>query len=227
MNQPNCNLIIAFDSIFEQCALAILRAETLIYHECVPGARDQTRHILPMLERALQQTGICMNEVSAWAFNRGPGAFSGIRINTAVVQALSVVTDAPCVGVSSLAALAFAVHEAHGQSWETGTKIASVIDARQDEVYLGYFSVCGDCLLPSEELLVPYGSVISADVVVGDGAALIQTQADVFDLRPDATHIARLALPICLSGQAVSAEQALPVYLRHNAWKTLAEQGKE
>ena len=46
------------------------------------------------------------------------------------------------------------------------------------------------------------------------------------DIRPSAVIIAKLGLALYQQHQSVPAELALPVYLRNNAWKTLAEQQK-
>mgnify|MGYP002738160028 FL=1 len=132
-------MLIAFDTIFEQCSIAILQNDTIIYTETVAGGRGQTEIILPMLDKALHTAGVYIKDVKAWAFNRGPGAFSGIRINTALVQALSVANDAPCIGISSLHALVFMACEQI--SMADGTTITAVIDARQNQVYAGDFVV--------------------------------------------------------------------------------------
>lgn len=232
-------ILVAFDTVFEQCSVAILQtddglsadAAQIIYSDTTAGARGQTQIILPMVERALAASGISMTDVDAWAFNRGPGAFSGIRINTAVVQALSVANGAPCVGISSLTTLAAAAMAA---GLAEGTRVAAAIDARQNQVYLGEFIVQAGKLMPvidpnnpyGNERLADYGSQVAADIVVGNGAQLIDTQARIITLNPTADDIARLALPEFAAGRAVAADAALPVYLRDNAWKTLAEQGK-
>lgn len=220
-------MLVAFDTIFGQCSVAVLREGQLVYHETVLGLRGQTELILPMLDKALCHIHAQVGDVKAWAFNRGPGAFSGIRINTAVVQALSVVNDAPCVAVSSLHTLAYHANQLH--QFTDGTKITALIDARQNQVYAGNFIVSdgqafgfGD----SHEYLADYHSVIEADVVVGDGVDLVQTYAQKFSVHPTAEHIASLAYPLFLQGKAVTAEHALPVYLRNHAWKTLEQQGK-
>lgn len=214
--------IIAFDTIFEQCSVAVMADGQVIYVDTVAGGRGQTEIILSMLDKARQATGLNINDVQAWAFNRGPGAFSGIRINTALVQALSVANDAPCIGVSSLLALASMVDEP-----SDGTRITAVMDARQNQVYAGDFVVQNGELVAQREYLLDYDQVVDADVVVGDGADLVQTSAIKQCPQPTAEHIARLAYPLFLQGETVSAENALPVYLRNNAWKTLAEQGKK
>lgn len=227
-------ILMAFDTVFEQCSVAIVRDNAVLYHKTVAGNRGQTELILGMVDDALAATGLSLSQIDCLAFNRGPGAFSGIRINTAVVQALAVAADLPCVGVSSLAALADTA--CHQESLADDTIIAAVMDARQNQVYHGRFIVKNGALhrengtIIGDESLSDYDSLIICDVAVGDGVDLLQIDtaktAKITDLKPAAIDIARLGLIAYQAGQAVSAEQALPVYLRDNAWKTLAEQGK-
>ncbi len=222
--------LIAFDTVFGQCSVALMVDGVLIDVATVAGSRGQTEIILPMLDDMLNKHAIGMADIDAWAFNRGPGAFSGIRINTAVVQALSVANDAPCVGVSSLAVLADSAQQLH--QYSRGTHIAAVMDARQNQVYLGRFMVddAGTVIAAdsSHESLLDYEKVVAADVLVGDGVDLVTSDAKhKLTLNPTAVDIARLAWQDFMANKAVAAEAALPVYLRDNAWKTLAEQAKK
>ncbi|MDO4896831.1 MAG: tRNA (adenosine(37)-N6)-threonylcarbamoyltransferase complex dimerization subunit type 1 TsaB [Moraxella sp.] len=225
MSSHRTHFLVAFDTIFEQCSIAILQNDVIIYDETVAGGRGQTEIILPMLDKALQSTKLTVQDINAWAFNRGPGAFSGIRINTAVVQALSVANDAPCIGISSLHALAFMAYEQ--ECMTDGTRISAVMDARQNQVYAGNFVIQSGRLIADNECLLDYGVCVQADVVVGDGVDLVATNATKLRLNPTACHIARLACLSFLQGDTLTADNALPVYLRNNAWKTLAEQGKK
>lgn len=221
----NSPILIAFDTVFDQCSIAILQGDDVIYTKTVAGGRGQTEIILFMLDNALKETNINLSDVGVWAFNRGPGAFSGIRINTAVVQALSVANNSPCIGISSLMTLAYVAYEQSTQK-EQNMTITAVMDARQNQVYAGDFIIDNGTLISKDEYLLDYDGVVQADMVVGDGVDLVQTNAQKMVVQPTAQHIARLAYPLFIKGEAVTAEHALPVYLRHNAWKTLAEQGK-
>lgn len=225
-------ILMAFDTVFEQCSVAIVQDDTVLYHKSVAGNRGQSEIILGMVDEALMQTGLSLAQLDCLAFNRGPGAFSGIRINTAVVQALSVAIDTPCVGVSSLAVLADTACQ--NDDFKDNTVISAVMDARQNQVYHGRFVTKNGTLnrddadgIVGDEALLDYDSQLICDVLVGDGVQLVQTDtAQTVQVHPTAVDIARLGLIDFLSGKAVSADNALPVYLRDNAWKTLAEQGK-
>ena len=65
--------------------------------------------------------------------------------------------------------------------------------------------------------------------IAGNGAELLtaqQQQPLYADIQPDAVTLAKLGIAQYLQQGGVPAEQALPVYLRNDAWKTLKEQGK-
>lgn len=102
-----------------------------------------------------------------------------------------------------------------------------MIDARQNQVYAGDFVVQKALPIAQSEYLLDYDKHVETDIIVGDGVDLVATDAKKLRLNPTACHIARLAYPLFLRGETVMAENALPVYLRNNAWKTLAEQGKK
>lgn len=234
--------LLAFDTVFEQCSVALMVDGVVVACLTQQGGRGQTEIILPMTEQLLHQTDCLMGEIKALAFNQGPGAFSGIRINTAVVQALAVATGAVCVGVSSLRVLAQAwidrVYQAADNMADAIIEpmtITAVIDARQDEVYLGQFCWQGGVLVAmGDEQLLPYGTVITSDVVVGDGAMLVNNTKQTLSqglmgdsllaAPPNASDIAKLGYRILQTEGGVTPQKALPVYLRHKAWKTLAEQ---
>jgi tRNA threonylcarbamoyladenosine biosynthesis protein TsaB len=56
---------------------------------------------------------------------------------------------------------------------------------------------------------------------------LVDAEATKFQkLTANANDIATIARQYALKQQWLSAEQALPVYLRDNAWKKIPEQGK-
>ena len=135
----------------------------------------------------------------------------------------------PVIGVSSLAALALTACR------ETSAcRVLAALDARMGEVYWGSFRcgagaimrVVGDELVSKPSAVpVPEGGGWSA---VGSGwqtyanelsARCAVPSAVYADDRVHADAVAQLALVLFAEGHAVSAEQALPVYLRDQvAW---------
>ena len=107
-------MILALESVFDQCSVAFVDlAGNVVAEQTLTGNRLQTQQILPMIHALMTASSIDWSQLTAIAFNRGPGAFSGIRINTAVAQAIAFAHDVPCLPVSSLQAVAQAAFERH------------------------------------------------------------------------------------------------------------------
>ena len=217
--------ILALETANEQCSVALVDDTQLLSFELNFEPRAQTQQVLPMIERALQQTETTWQEISAIAFSRGPGSFSGVRINAAVVQALAWTHDLPVIPVSTLRALA-----QHAQLEQGFTAVTAVIDARMNEVYIGSFSADENGIMQAndEEQLLAYeaAKAVVLHHVVGTGAKLLEHPIDQQLEYANAQDIAVIARSEFLKGNTVSADQALPVYLRDNAWKKIADQGK-
>ena len=228
-------MFLAMDTVFDQCSVAILDSAGAVQSShTLSGKRQQTQQILPMIDAALAECQCSLADIQALIFNRGPGAFSGIRINTAVVQALSVAHDVPCVGISSLQAIAQSAYQQHGF-----TELYSALDARMQQVYFGHYQLQGDIMQPAvgaahtasdTEQLLDYDSQTALNIpIIGNGAGLLNlhtAQVCYEDICPDAAMIGHLGRAQFLVSGGVEAALALPKYLRNQAWKTLKEQGK-
>ena len=236
-------MFLAMDTVFDQCSIAILDASgQVISSHTQTGKRQQTQQILPMIEAALTESQLSLADMQALIFNRGPGAFSGIRINTAVVQALSVAHDLPCVGVSSLQAIAQRAYQQYGL-----TQVYSALDARMQQVYFGHYQLQEQQVQNSQldngmmqpiiiegsdstECLLDYDSQTALSIpIAGNGAALLQRhdgQICYDDVWPNAEVIGQVGRAQFIASGGTDAAHALPIYLRNQAWKTLKEQGK-
>lgn len=218
--------VLALETANEQCSVALIDQHQELFFQLDDRAKAQTQTILPMIEAALRDTQTELHELTAIAFSRGPGSFSGVRINAAVTQALAWANDLPVIAVSTLQALAQAAYQTHQLQ-----QVTAVLDARMQEVYLANYVLddAGIMQLDGEERLLNYADAQAAAqfTVVGSGAHLIATtETQVVAVQLNAHHIVLLARHYALNEQWVPAEQALPVYLRDNAWKKIAEQGK-
>ncbi|ALF59310.1 tRNA (adenosine(37)-N6)-threonylcarbamoyltransferase complex dimerization subunit type 1 TsaB [Psychrobacter urativorans] len=226
-------MFLAMDTVFDQCSIAILDdTGKVISCQTETGKRMQTQQILPMIDAALSKCQLSLADMKALIFNRGPGAFSGIRINTAVVQALSVAHDLPCVGVSSLQAIAQCAYQKYGL-----TEVYSALDARMQQVYFGHYALNNNIMQAVDndgsdttERLQDYDSqTVLNRPLVGNGANLLHLHDEQMvyeDVSPDAAIIGQLGVAQFILSGGTDAAQALPKYLRNQAWKTLKEQGK-
>jgi tRNA threonylcarbamoyladenosine biosynthesis protein TsaB len=214
--------ILALDTATEACSAALLIDDEVIErHELAP--RRHAVLILPMIEAVLAEAGIGTRELDALAFGQGPGAFTGVRIATGVVQGIAFAADLPVAPVSTLAAIAREAMTDHGAN-----QVVAAIDARMNEVYVGAYRVAEDggvVLIGDEQVCAPDALDLDAqDDWVGAGTGWM-VHAETLSRRlgiaawwdeiyPRASEIAALGALAYQKGEVVVAEEALPVYLR-------------
>ncbi len=218
--------LLALETANEQCSVSIVDETQTLFFQLDPRTKAQTQTILPMIDQGLSQLQWQVADLTAIAFSRGPGSFSGVRINAAVTQALAWANDLPVIPVSTLQALAQAAYRQFGL-----TQVTATLDARMNEVYLGNFELKNELMtLVDTEQLLAYAPAQQAArfTLVGSGATLIDTtQTQYQNLHANAEDIASIARIFAQQKDWLSAELALPVYLRDNAWKKIAEQGNK
>ncbi|WP_104499298.1 tRNA (adenosine(37)-N6)-threonylcarbamoyltransferase complex dimerization subunit type 1 TsaB [Acinetobacter indicus] len=218
--------LLALETANEQCSVSIVNDTQELFFQLDERAKAQTQTILPMIEQGFAQTETDTADLTAVAFSRGPGSFSGVRINAAVAQALAWSHDLPVIPVSTLQALAQAAYRLAGLS-----AVTAVLDARMSEVYIASFQLDAEGIMQpvSEEQLLGYSdaAVVAQYPLVGSGSTLLQQEQTQYkDLSATAQDVATIARVLAQREAWVSAEYALPVYLRDNAWKKIPEQGK-
>ena len=218
--------LLALETANEQCSVSIVDETQALFFQLDTRAKAQTQTILPMIEQGFAQTGIQTSDLTAIAFSRGPGSFSGVRINAAVTQALAWSNDIPVIPVSTLQALAQNAYR------ETGlTEVTAVLDARMSEVYIASFKLDENNIMQAvdDEQLLSYEKAQNAVKyqLIGSGAGLVnEEQIQYKGLSATAEDIATIARELAKHEKWLDAELALPVYLRDNAWKKIPEQGK-
>lgn len=218
--------LLALETANEQCSVSLIDEHQTLYFQRDDRAKAQTQTILPMIEQGFKQTKSAISDLSAIAFSRGPGSFSGVRINAAVTQALAWSNDLPVIPVSTLQALAQAAYRELKLE-----RVTAVLDARMSEVYIASYQLDDQKIMQAvdEEQLLSYSDAQSYQkfTLIGSGAALIDAHAvEHLKITASAEDIATIARIQALDEKWVSAEYALPVYLRDNAWKKIPEQGK-
>ena len=168
-------LILAFESSAKSASVALVKDGELLsqYSQC--SALTHSRTLLPMAEDMLKNAEIKLSEVDLIAVAHGPGSFTGIRIGVSTVKGLSWAADKPCVGVSTLEAMAW-----HGLL--SGGYVCPVMDARRQQVYNALFKIedgkpqriTDDRPIALAQLADEVRSLNAPVLLVGDGAALTE-----------------------------------------------------
>ena len=222
--------LLAIETSGDACSAALLHDESIISRFRI-APRQHADILLPMLDELLHEGGLSMDRIDGLAVGRGPGAFTGLRIATGVVQGLAFSADLPVALISTLTAMAQRGFRELGAQ-----QILAGFDARLNEVYWSA------CRLNDEGIMMPVDkeqvclpekvplpdSGIDSGEWLGLGSAW-RSYVDVLSQRlkeycghwhedfcPHAHDIAVLGRHAFSQGKVVSAEDVQPVYLRDN-----------
>ena len=214
-------LVLALESSAKAASVALMQDDALIcqYSQC--SGLTHSRTLLPMVEDMLKNSDTILADVDLIAVAHGPGSFTGIRIGVSTVKGLAWASDKKCVGVSTLAAMAW-----HGVS--AGGLVCPVMDARRSQVYNALFEIkdgcperlCADRAIALSDLaavfkaknrevfLVVDGAVISYEYLKNEGIACRVAPQNL--LYQSAWGVGMEAL----RPKPGTADDLLPVYLR-------------
>jgi len=182
--------ILAIDTATENCSAALLLGERLLHRERLLE-RGAAEIILPMVAELLTEADVTLSMLSAIAFGRGPGAFTGVRLAASVTQGLAFGAGLKVVPVSDLQALAQRVlDDAPGIG-----RVLVCNDARMQELYWGCFERTAEGFArasgeehvsrPSEvRLLAAWGSASCAGGPGGRGVGVHGVPAAARGARP-------------------------------------------
>lgn len=214
-------LILAFESSAKSASVALVKDGELLsqYSQC--SALTHSRTLLPMAEDMLKNAEVKLSEVDLIAVAHGPGSFTGIRIGVSTVKGLSWAADKPCVGVSTLEAMAW-----HGLM--AGGYVCPVMDARRQQVYNALFKIedgkpqriTDDRPIALAQLADEVRSLDAPVLLVGDGAALTERffreHSVPYRIAPENLRW-QSAWGVAMAAsdkQPGTSETLLPVYLR-------------
>lgn len=225
--------ILALDTSTEVCSIALQIGDEVLTRFDDSGQKN-TDIILPMIDELMAEAELKPQDLDLIAFARGPGSFTGVRVATGIAQGIAFGAGLPVAPISTLAMLAQGAYEKTGQR-----RICTINDARMKEVYASAYEfdnagqgvevlaekVCKpealEALAWSDGLLVGTGWGAYADKLA---ELLGATQFEIDQvIKPEARHLLSIAQGMQECGEAVSAEQALPVYLRNNVAKKKGE----
>ena len=166
--------ILAIESSAKAASVALCRDGALIAQYFQASGLTHSRTLLKMAEDMLSDLELTLRNVDAVAVARGPGSFTGIRIGVAAAKGLCWGGDLPCVGVSTLEAMAW---QGLGH---TDCVICPAMDARRGQIYNAKFRFEGETLqrladdraISLEELVEEAKKEKISYFFVGDGARM-------------------------------------------------------
>lgn len=218
--------ILSFDCSAGPVSCAVTEGNRLLGQFFIDVRLTHSQTLLPMAEALLRSQMLKISDIEAFAISNGPGSFTGIRIGVAAVKGMAEPGQQPCVGVSTLEAIA-RPHAEEGL-------LCAVMDARCGQVYNALFSTVGNFERLCEDRAVTIG-LLGEELVrlheakpgrsillAGDGARLVYDtlKLDFLRLATPPNHcqtaygVALAAVQRLENGGGVPAAELMPVYLR-------------
>lgn len=208
---------------------ALLRDNSLIALSFSNVKLTHSETLLPMIENMLKSVKMDIDAIDRIAISNGPGSFTGIRIGISAVKGLAAARNIPCVGVSTLEAMAYMHRDYSGI-------VLGLMDARCNQFYNAVFRVKNgkidrlseDRASLFEEIYDEICEKYSDDniIAVGDGAGLFCKKAiekngsaniklaDESSILQRADGVVLAATDYINNGKECDAEALLPFYLR-------------
>lgn len=217
--------ILSVDSTAQTAAVGVVENQKVAALYSIE-AKTHSTTLLPMIEAVLDSLGLKITDMDLLAVSNGPGSFTGIRIGVATVKGLAFKDHIPCIGVSSVEAMAYNLAEADGI-------ICPVINARRNQVYSALFRSSGGTITRLTEdsiLLISALDNLLADYdcgvyFTGDAAEEVfqtvnhpkKALPPMLLRHPNAYGVAMLAEKTYLSAEdplSFTEEKLIPSYLR-------------
>ncbi len=215
--------ILALDSTALTATVALCEDDRLLGEYTIQNGNTHSETLLPMIESILHFFEIRPDDIDLFAASAGPGSFTGVRIGAATAKGLAFHTQKPCIGVSTLQALAYNLSLVNGL-------ICPVMNARRKQVYTALFR-CENATLTRlmedsaiaiaelDERLAAYGD--EPIYLVGDGYDITKellthpTHDTPERLRHQSAYaVAQIAKELYQTGVRTTDTEMVPTYLR-------------
>lgn len=213
------------DSSAVSAGCAVMEDGKIIAESFVKVGLTHSETLLPMVSNTLTNAKMSHEDIDCYAVSAGPGSFTGVRIGVAAIKGMAFTRNVPCIGVSTLEAIAW-----NGLGFDG--VICAVMDARRNQVYNAMFvfdngkpvRLCDDRAISIEELTNELTYEDSRIYLAGDGAELcynaMREKLPDIKLTPENLRyqrgfgVAMAARRIYFAEGAKSPEELIPTYLR-------------
>ena len=192
--------ILSVDSSAIVASVALCEDGRLRAEYTINNKNTHSETLLPMVESMLSFFSIDAEDIDLFAVSSGPGSFTGVRIGTATVKGLAFAMDKPCVGVSTLEAIAYNLRFHRGL-------ICPVMNARREQVYTALFRSDGENITR----------------LMDDSAIAISELDGILAQYNEEVALAGDGYDICLRGMQKTSLRPVPERLRHQSAFSVAE----
>lgn len=219
--------ILSLECSATPASVAIIEDGFVLASSFVNVKLTHSQTLMPMIENLLNASLTKIEDIEGFAISSGPGSFTGVRIGISAIKGLAAPKNLPCVGISTLRAMA-------ENYIDTNCIICAVMDARCKQVYNAIFEIengqitrlCEDRALMCTDLACELENLSKNGkeiIIVGDGTDIFypftenieNIKKSNFQSRyQNAVGVGLVAFESFQKGDTVSPNELLPIYLR-------------
>jgi tRNA threonylcarbamoyladenosine biosynthesis protein TsaB len=198
-------MLLTFDTATPLVTVALHDGDDVVLELTSDRPLQHGEQLAPLIEQALERTGLVRQDLTAIGVGVGPGPFTGLRVGLVTARTLGYALELPVYGVCTLDVLAI---EALDTRTVTGEFVVAT-DARRREVYLASYDADGG-RLEGPQVGKP-ADLATERPVVGEGGILYPEAFPhaAGPARPSAGWLARV-----IAEERAELRDPEPLYLR-------------
>lgn len=144
--------------------LGIVNDDETMYKIYTNKGRPSANRIHTMIQGALKEIGLGLDDIGVFACAIGPGSFTGLRVGLATIQGLTFSLSRPLYGIPTFGALVWKFLNLFDQ-------IVPLLDARRNTVYTAVYKKKKLVLSPRKIGIKNLLEIIDGETLfIGDGA---------------------------------------------------------
>ncbi len=143
--------ILAIDTSGIVASVAIANNEKILGEINLNYKQNHSVTIMPIIDNLLKTLEMDIKDIDYFAFSKGPGSFTGLRIGAATIKAMAHTLNKKIIPISTLEAMAYNIID-------TNRYIVPIIDAKAERVFAGIYKNEGTYIEP---ILEEYATTIT------------------------------------------------------------------
>lgn len=163
--------ILAVDTSGIVASVAIANKDKILGEINLNYKQNHSVTIMPIIDNLLKMLEMDLENIDYFAFSKGPGSFTGLRIGASTVKAMAHALDKKIITISTLEAMAYNIID-------SSRFIVPIIDAKAERVFTDIYknengilkSILGEQVTTIKELLSYILDNNIEPIFLGDGS---------------------------------------------------------
>lgn len=136
--------ILAIDTSTAAASAALMEDGFLRCEYILNDGKKHSEKLINLMDIVIKSCGLEAKDIDVFAYSKGPGSFTGLRVGAAAVKGIAQALDKPVIGVPTLDGLAYSL-------WGWRGIICPILDAQRSMVYSSIYRLEEEKLIKIED----------------------------------------------------------------------------